>query len=218
MTQIDTSQRRGPSTKSMTALIAHNLSIGIMGDVGDLKAFCRVLMTAWPLYFSRHNSGRNPGSRSRYSWVRLHQCQLHQSESVQHYTKPVIIVRAVRKKKKAEKWYINVSQYALCQYFQTFFFILIGKYFPPGVKPSIYLTYCICGLGVKTLPCWTEYAWRGPPCGRRQSLHCHPRVPTEHGHWLLEDGVSGEHARHRHDNKGGGARTGEQLSPNVLQI
>lgn len=59
-----------------------------MGDVRELKAFCPALMTAWPLFFSWHNSGRNPGSRSRYSWVRLHQCQLHQSESIQHYTKP----------------------------------------------------------------------------------------------------------------------------------
>lgn len=60
-------------------------------------------------------------------------------------------------------------------------------------------------------PCGTEYAWRGAPCGGGQSLHRHPRVPTEYGHWLLEDGVSGEYTRHRHDHEGGGARTGERF-------
>lgn len=45
-------------------------------------------MTVWRCVFSRHNSGGNQGSRSRCSWFGLHQCQLHQSESVQHYTRP----------------------------------------------------------------------------------------------------------------------------------
>lgn len=66
-------------------------------------------------------------------------------------------------------------------------------------------------------PCGTEYAWRGAPCGGGQSLHRHPRVPTEYGHWLLEDGVSGEYTRHRHDHEGGGARTGERFALNMLQ-
>lgn len=55
----------------------------------------------------------------------------------------------------------------------------------------------------------TEYARRGTPRERRQSLHRHPRVPSEYGRRLLEDGVSGEHPRDCHDHKGSGTGTGE---------
>lgn len=61
-------------------------------------------------------------------------------------------------------------------------------------------------------PCCTEYAWRGTPRGWGQNLYRHPRVPTEYGGWLLEDGVSGKYTRHRHDYKGDGARAGERLA------
>lgn len=61
----------------------------------------------------------------------------------------------------------------------------------------------------------TEYARRWTARGGEQSLHRHPRVPTEHGGRLLEDGVSGERTRHRHDNEGDGARKGEEFALKV---
>lgn len=57
-----------------------------------------------------------------------------------------------------------------------------------------------------------ERARRGPARRRRQSLHRHPGLPAEHGGDLLEDALPGEHARHRHDHQGGGAKPGELLA------
>lgn len=66
-------------------------------------------------------------------------------------------------------------------------------------------------------PSNAEYAWRGASHEWRQSLHRHPRVPSEYGHWLLEDGVSGEHSCDRYDHKGAGTWAGESSSQAMVQ-
>lgn len=74
MTQIDTKHWEAPAGHEDLALIVHSLSIDIMCDLRKLQVFCWALITVWLVFFSWHNSGGNHGNRSRYSWLRLHQC------------------------------------------------------------------------------------------------------------------------------------------------
>lgn len=77
---------------------------------------------------------------------------------------------------------------------------------------------CACESTFNLLKCCNiEYARRGTAHEWRQSLHRHPRVPSEYSRRLLEDGVSGEHPCDCHDHKGSGTGTGEFSSQPAVQ-
>lgn len=51
---------------------------------------------------------------------------------------------------------------------------------------------------------------------RTESLHRHSGMPRDNGQRFLADGVAGENGCDRHDNKGGGERTGMYQNNNRL--
>lgn len=162
--------------KSMIALIAHSLSIGIMCDLRKLQAFCCALMTAW-LVFSVDTTRVEiletdpdiPGSdyiNANYIRVSLFSIvQGHLLYSTVDHRKMAVTLHFQQTLKivvnAKEKWHINsitVWQTQIYQwkqnanilkpfYFYILVFILIGEYFLQGVK----LWVCDCTFNLFTL-------------------------------------------------------------------